>query len=475
MANDVFANDREISCKAADGKSVAAFPDVCFTPPETAATPIGVPIPYPNTAFAKDTTSGSKTVKISGKEVMLKDRSYFKTSTGDEAGCAAKKGILTSVNKGKAYFTSWSMDVKFEGENVVRHLDLTTHNHASTPGNTGTWLYVDTRTEKRACKKEMKRVDKKCKPTKKQGKKTVPDKTPGAWKKKYCKGLEVKPPSMNDFDPKKIEAELDNILDVQKQLEAALTQARDTLVSKFKEFAAKKTAKVVAKSAIKGWLGPIGWAWTAYDVVSAGIEIDEMKDIIDGLNEDIENMKGIPDKLKDLKNKKVTPEVMADAQALIAKANPCLRARKCMLVPYRSSHQSTPGDRNSGCCPGQTPHHLIPKSAFDSSNCPGYNKHQAPTVCVEGTSHSRGGSHQKIHDVLEKKIEENADANGEMPYTQARTNAIDSLREIGYTNCSRACLAAQLDNYHKKACGGTGGKVKAQSAKGPKQYEGEEF
>ncbi len=27
------------------------------------------------------------------------------------------------------------MDVKFEGENVVRHLDLTTHNHASSPGN----------------------------------------------------------------------------------------------------------------------------------------------------------------------------------------------------------------------------------------------------------------------------------------------------------------------------------------------------
>ena len=25
MANDVFVNDREISCKAADGKSIAAF------------------------------------------------------------------------------------------------------------------------------------------------------------------------------------------------------------------------------------------------------------------------------------------------------------------------------------------------------------------------------------------------------------------------------------------------------------------
>lgn len=131
MSNNVFANGREVSCKKADGKTICEFPDVCFTPPENPATPPGVPIPYPNTAFSKDATSGSKTVKISGQEVMLKNQSYFKTSTGDEAGCAAKKGVISSTNKGKAYFISWSMDVKFEGKNVVRHLDMTTHNHGS--------------------------------------------------------------------------------------------------------------------------------------------------------------------------------------------------------------------------------------------------------------------------------------------------------------------------------------------------------
>ena len=57
---------------------------------------------------------------------MLKNKSYFKKSTGDEAGCAAKKGVITSVNRGKVYFIAWSMDVKVEGENVVRHLDMTT-------------------------------------------------------------------------------------------------------------------------------------------------------------------------------------------------------------------------------------------------------------------------------------------------------------------------------------------------------------
>jgi len=135
MANKVFANGREISCKAGQGKSICAFPDVCMTPPENPATPPGVPIPYPNTGMSSDCTSGSKTVKVTNKEVMLKNKSYFKKSIGDEAGCAAKKGVVTSVNRGKVYFSSWSMDVKYEGENVVRHIDLTTHNHASMPTN----------------------------------------------------------------------------------------------------------------------------------------------------------------------------------------------------------------------------------------------------------------------------------------------------------------------------------------------------
>jgi hypothetical protein len=143
MANQVYANNMEVSCKAADGKSICAFPDVCFTPPQTPATPPGVPVPYPNTGMASDASDGSTTVKISGQEVMLKNKSYFKKSTGDEAGCAPKKGLVTSKNMGKVYFTMWSMDVKVEGENVVRHFDMTTHNHASLPGNTIPWMYTD--------------------------------------------------------------------------------------------------------------------------------------------------------------------------------------------------------------------------------------------------------------------------------------------------------------------------------------------
>ncbi|WP_338415403.1 PAAR-like domain-containing protein [uncultured Sphaerotilus sp.] len=143
MGNQVYANGMEVSCKAADGKSICAFPDVCMTPPQSPATPPGVPIPYPNTGFASDTSDGSTTVKISGQEVMLKNKSYFKKSTGDEAGCAPMKGVVTHKITGKVYFTAWSMDVKVEGENVVRMMDMTTHNHGSSPGNTIPWLYTD--------------------------------------------------------------------------------------------------------------------------------------------------------------------------------------------------------------------------------------------------------------------------------------------------------------------------------------------
>jgi hypothetical protein len=164
MSNEVYANNMEVSCKAAAGKSIAAFPDVCFTPPQTPATPPGVPIPYPNTGMASDCTDGSTSVKISSKEVMLKNKSYFKKSSGDEAGSAPKKGVVTSKNTGKVYFNAWSMDVKVEGENVVRNLDVMTHNHGSMPGNTPTWPYIDAATAPKggACSKEKKAEEDAC-------------------------------------------------------------------------------------------------------------------------------------------------------------------------------------------------------------------------------------------------------------------------------------------------------------------------
>ncbi len=179
MSNSVYANGMEVSCKASGGKSICSFPDTCFTPPLTPATPPGVPIPYPNTAMASDTSDGSSTVKSSGQEVMLKDQSDFKTSMGDEAGSAPKKNVVTSKIKGVAYFIAWSMDVKVEGENVVRHMDMTTHNHGSKPAGAPPQLHVALQAMGHIpkCKLDVKAVEEHCDPW--DEKATCPEDTEG--------------------------------------------------------------------------------------------------------------------------------------------------------------------------------------------------------------------------------------------------------------------------------------------------------
>jgi|HubBroStandDraft_6_1064221.scaffolds.fasta_scaffold140404_2 hypothetical protein len=165
MGCAVYANGMSIACKVADGKTIAAMPDVCLSPPTPPAGPI--PIPYPNTAMASNTDNGSKTVQIGGQEVMLKDQSTFKKSTGDEAATKSLgMGVITHQIQGKANFVAWSMDVKFEGENVPRHLDLMGHNEASSPPNTPPWLYLDNMAAPptdHPCEKDIKKVQTDCK------------------------------------------------------------------------------------------------------------------------------------------------------------------------------------------------------------------------------------------------------------------------------------------------------------------------
>jgi hypothetical protein len=138
----VYANGLEISAKAQGNHIIAAFPDTCFTPPENPATPPGVPIPYPTFGADSDTDNGTSTVKIGGKTIAQKNLSYYSKTTGTEAGSAAKKGIITSTNKGKAYAAAWSSDVKVQGEPVPRNTDRATVNHASPVPNDGNGALV---------------------------------------------------------------------------------------------------------------------------------------------------------------------------------------------------------------------------------------------------------------------------------------------------------------------------------------------
>ncbi|WP_229506060.1 DUF4150 domain-containing protein [Massilia genomosp. 1] len=107
--------------------SIAA-PDVCLSPPAPPGGP--VPIPYVNTAYAKDLADGSSTVFICGTPMALRDISYLGNSVGNEPATRnLGMGVSSHTIKGKAFFTNWSSDVKVEGLNVCRHIDSMTHNH----------------------------------------------------------------------------------------------------------------------------------------------------------------------------------------------------------------------------------------------------------------------------------------------------------------------------------------------------------
>lgn len=126
MAQKTFVNSRGIAHKGSGGMSIV-FPDVCKTP-----SPGGpVPIPYPNTGQASDTSSGPKKVTCDGKMPMVKGATYSKTM-GDEAGTAG--GVVSGCNRGVAEFMLYSFDVKFEGKNVCRLGDMLFHNKKNIPG-----------------------------------------------------------------------------------------------------------------------------------------------------------------------------------------------------------------------------------------------------------------------------------------------------------------------------------------------------
>lgn len=126
MAASTNVNNRTVVHKSSGGVAIN-FPDVCKTP----APPAGpIPIPYPNIAKSSDTAKGSKSVKIDGNPIMLKD-SNFSTSTGDEAGSVG--GIVSGCTKGKAEFINYSFDVKVDGKNVPRLGDMMIQNKKNTP------------------------------------------------------------------------------------------------------------------------------------------------------------------------------------------------------------------------------------------------------------------------------------------------------------------------------------------------------
>ena len=128
MGKNVFANAREMSCAKDDTHVLGAMPDVCLSPPSPPAGP--VPIPYPNFAQASDTSKGARSVQVGGDQVGKEGESNYSKCSGDEAATQSLgMNIIDHCIQSKTVAQSYSFDVKVEGKNAVRLLDLTLNNN----------------------------------------------------------------------------------------------------------------------------------------------------------------------------------------------------------------------------------------------------------------------------------------------------------------------------------------------------------
>jgi Domain of unknown function (DUF4150) len=139
MGDKVFVNGRSAVHAGSAGKTIC-FPDVNLCPPAPPAGPI--PLPLPNMAQGADLQSGASSVLIEDNP-MAKKSSFIGKSTGNEVAQSTGGGVVSAVVQGKAYFTSYSLDVTVEGEEAPRHLDMLTHNHAGqSPPNSAMGTYL---------------------------------------------------------------------------------------------------------------------------------------------------------------------------------------------------------------------------------------------------------------------------------------------------------------------------------------------
>ena len=399
MPPNVLANGRPVACKAASGKSICPPTNVGFCPPNAPPTPPGVPAPLPSIAFASDTSDGTRTVKIASKEVGIKNQSCFKKSTGDEAAATPKKGLVTGTRGGKVYFASWSMDVKFEGANAVRHLDMTTHNHASANGNAFVTVYgdpppIDLRceiaSEESECKDDVKRA------------------------KHACRGDDAKrcPSVRGDLS---VAGELSN-----KSLQDLKSRAPQVHKSQKRAKQRKESVALVDKL-----IEDRNRQLTLH-------ELRLLRDLAKGTTKTKDNpYRSTHEKLNNAIN---------DLHSFLADEinnNACHAALRCMLAQYDSG----------ACCPGQTPHHLLQASAF--KNCTRYEHHNAPCICLEGASQTQG-SHGMMHTyqgVIALEYKER-----KLTWTREKATEVAAQAVACLFGCKPECIRSQLDDYHDSIC-----------------------
>jgi hypothetical protein len=121
MGVTVGVNKMSVVHKGSGGVSTAPL-DVCKLTN-------GIPVPLLNIARSENLKGGTKKVRCDGQPVAIQD-SMLEPTQGDEVG--KQGGVASGTTQGKAKFTTFSDNVRFEGKAVARAMDLMTHNNGNT-------------------------------------------------------------------------------------------------------------------------------------------------------------------------------------------------------------------------------------------------------------------------------------------------------------------------------------------------------
>ncbi|MEO7591523.1 MAG: HNH/endonuclease VII fold toxin-2 domain-containing protein, partial [Byssovorax sp.] len=312
-----------------------------------------------------------------------------------------------------------------------------------------------------------------------------------AWVDDYCDGLWIKPSNkVEEF--KQAKEVIENFLNQDKWslAQSAFGELMELAKAQLSPwFLLRKAGGLALRSLLKEGGAVVVGATGVGLVVSAGLTAWTIADLIGTATEiaeaigpqgleilaELKSVEAVEKMLKDkLAQWKENPsKFMADAMTGLAAADACIRARKCMLVPYdKTSPALEAAHSGDGCCPGQTGHHVMPGSmfgrrsngtidpAFATACTGGYDHNNAPTICLEGTNNTHG-SHGVAHSQLRTRIEnyqtkqelaKKAGIPGANPdrisYADAKKAALDSLKLVA-PHCNPDCLEAQLDAYYE--------------------------
>ena len=217
-----------------------------------------------------------------------------------------------------------------------------------------------------------------------------------------------------------------------------------------------------------------------YSLIAGGVRMAraamDVQDMVSTLSSIPDQLDEVQAAINDPEKRKALQKQLVN-EAMQAAQDPCINARKCMLVPYKGDtyqskkHLQTvkvgrhilkeiPKGKgstfmtkigmgtSSGCCPGQTGHHVIPDSWAKKAECTNYSEGQAPVVCVEGVSQN-DGTHGEIHTKLNELLAEamkKSDDDYNNPNKIMEMAAQSHAETFG---CKQECIQKQLEEYYK--------------------------